>query len=128
MVAMMKFTDDKGVVIDESLPNITYTVNGDNIKLENTATDPNIIGLGAYYSDNKSWSGRIDIASMYTFDAEATAAGIETVATEANEGEVSNVQYFDLTVKRIEKAAKGVVVKKIEYKDGSVKAEKFIAK
>ena len=127
MIAMMKSTD-KGIVIDESLPNITYTVNGDNIKLENTTADPNIIGLGAYFSDSKYWSGRIDIASVYTLDPEATAAGIETVATEANEGEVSNVQYFDLTGKRIEKAAKGVVVKKIEYKDGSVKAEKFIAK
>lgn len=128
MIAMMKQTDDKGVIIDESLPNIIYTVNGDNIKLENTTVDPKIIGLSSYYSDEKSWTGRLDIASMYTFDAEATAAGIETVATEGNEGEISNVQYFDLTGKRIEKAAKGVVVKKIEYKDGSVKAEKFIAK
>lgn len=127
MIAMMKQTD-KGIVIDESLPNIIYTVDGDNIKLENTATDPKIIGLGAYYSDDKSWTGRIDISSMYTLDPEATAAGIETVATEGNEGEISNVQYFDLTGKRIEKAAKGVVIKKIEYKDGAVKAEKFIAK
>lgn len=127
MVAMMKQTD-KGVKIDESLPNIIYTVDGDNIKLENTTTDPKIIGLGVYYSDDKSWTGRLDVSSMYTLDPEATAAGIETVATEGNEGEVSNVQYFDLTGKRIEKAAKGVVIKKIEYKDGSVKAEKFIAK
>ena len=127
MIAMMKQTD-KGVVIDESLPNIIYTVDGDNIKLENTATDPKIIGLCAYFSDSKAWSGRMDISSMYTLDPEATAAGIETVATEGNEGEISNVQYFDLTGKRIEKAAKGVVIKKIEYKDGSVKAEKFIAK
>lgn len=128
MVAMMKQTDDKQkIVIDESLSNITYTVNGDYIKLENTATKPLISGLGTYYSDDKAWAANLDISSMYTFDAEATA-GIETVATEGNEGEISNVQYFDLTGKRIEKAAKGVVIKKIEYKDGSVKAEKFIAK
>ncbi len=128
MIGIMKQTDDKKkIVIDESLSNITYTINGDYIKLENTAAKPLISGLGTYYSDEKSWTYNLDISSMYTFDAEATA-GIETVATEANEGEVSNVTYYDLTGKRIEKAAKGVVIKKIEYKDGSVKTEKFIAK
>ena len=56
------------------------------------------------------------------------AAGSSVEDATADKGEVVSVSYYDLTGKQVAADAKGLVIKKVTYSDGSVDAEKVIVK
>jgi len=124
-VGYMERKNGKFEVSDEP---ITFTLDGITAKLDGTymegesQDDLKLKLLGGYWSDDKSfWCG--DVGTLFSTDN----TSIETVE-KADNKQVVDETYFDLSGRKLSEAGKGIVLKSIKFADGTTKTVKYIGK
>lgn len=112
------------------LSDITYTMDtdlDDNLLIAPAADQPILAGLVVSNGSN----GNLSLAGICSLSdgmeivvTNEPATGIKGVSTES--GKVAAKEYFDLSGRKVESSAKGLVIEKVRYTDGKTVSRKVI--
>lgn len=113
-----------------SLGDITYTMDtdlDDNLLIAPAAGQPILAGLVVANGSN----GGLSLAGICSLSegmeivvTNEPASGIKGVSTES--GKVAAKEYFDLSGRKVEASAKGLVIEKVRYTDGKTVSRKVV--